>query len=66
MAKTPDQELAAIIAEALQLNGLIPPDKKGEIEQRLSAGSISQDDWRHLVESVLVRDLEEHGHAQTD
>ena len=65
---TPDQELAAVIASALVTGKLISPQKQGELEKRLSTGTITQEDWRLLIEMPLMKESkeEEQSHDKAD
>lgn len=64
--ETPDQELAAIIVEALVSKKLVSPEKRSKLEQSLAAGTIRQDDWRLFVELPLIKGSKGQDHAQAD
>jgi hypothetical protein len=43
---TPDEHLAARIADALQAAGLIPAAKLPELREKVAAGTAREADWR--------------------
>lgn len=49
-AKTPDDELASKIADAIGAANLVSADKLDRIRQGLLKGSLSSADWKLLVE----------------
>lgn len=48
--KTPNEELAGLVIEALIAEGLIAPERRDEVEQKLISGRAKQDDWRLWIE----------------
>ncbi len=49
----PNDRLAARIATALDAAGLVPPGRRDEIRTGLSAGSLTEADWRLRMEDVI-------------
>lgn len=49
-AKTPDEELAGKITDAIGAAKLLSVDKLARIREGLSKGSLSSADWKLLVE----------------
>ena len=47
---TPDEELAALIAERLVESGLIDAARRDEAATRIAAGAATLDDWRLWIE----------------
>lgn len=47
---SPDEELAALIADRLANAGLIAADRRDEAATRIAAGTATIDDWRFWVE----------------
>ncbi|HPO73772.1 MAG TPA: hypothetical protein PLJ31_13535, partial [Armatimonadota bacterium] len=43
--RTPNEELAAVIAEALAQEGLVPPSRVSEIRGMLASGRAKESDW---------------------
>jgi len=50
---TPNQTLAEIIATALIDAGVIPTDKKDDLQEKLTEGTASIGDWRLWAENSI-------------
>ncbi len=51
--QTPDEILAAEIAEALVSNDLVATTKQDELSERIATGKMSEEDWQVLIESAV-------------
>jgi hypothetical protein len=51
--KTPNERLAALIAEALRKERLVPANRIEDVRRKLASGSARDSDWRVWVESAL-------------
>lgn len=49
-SKTPDEELADRIADAIGTAGLVVSGKLGRVKEGLCKGSLSSGDWKVLLE----------------
>jgi hypothetical protein len=47
---SPDEELAALIANRLVENGLISPERYDEVAEQIAAGKATVEDWRFWIE----------------
>jgi hypothetical protein len=56
--KTPNQELAEEVADALMAAGLVPPGWLRSLRQQLAAGVLKEQDWVVLIETAIPK-LEE-------
>lgn len=50
--KTPSQQLGAVVRDKLVNAGLIESSRADEFEQKLTSGTLTQDDWKFLLERV--------------
>ncbi len=56
-------ELAEVIAQALQDNGLIRPEKRDEVANKLATGTMRTDEWRLEIELPAEKAQEEQDDA---
>ena len=63
--KTPNEELAALVAAQLVEAGLIPQRKLPEMRTKLAEGSARQDDWQVWIKMGIDQRPKEatNGHA---
>jgi len=52
LKRSPEQQLARIIAESLVREGIIPKTQFKELAQKLAAGTMRESHWRLLVETA--------------
>ena len=50
--KTASQQLGAMVREKLVNASLIESSRANEFEQKLASGTLTQDDWKFLLERV--------------
>jgi len=55
---TPDEELAARIVDRLRKAGLLSESALGKVHAGLSAGTVSSEDWKLIVELELSKKKE--------
>ena len=62
--KTPNEELAALVAAQLVDAGFIPGRKLSEVITKLADGSARQDDWQVWIELGIGQNAKEAAHGQ--
>jgi hypothetical protein len=50
---TPDKEVASRIVELLRKKGLLSEGALGKVEAGLSAGTLSSEDWKQIIEREI-------------
>ncbi|MGH9839438.1 MAG: hypothetical protein ACREEM_11715 [Blastocatellia bacterium] len=49
-ARTPNERLAEIVADALVAAGLVAASRLDELKRKLAAGTAKAEDWSHWIE----------------
>lgn len=56
--RTPNEQLAAKVVDALLTEGLLPSEKKDYVQAKISGGTMRLDDWNLIAENMVQRELE--------
>ena len=56
--RTPNEQLAVKVADALLAEGLLPGEKKDYVRAKISGGTMRLDDWNLIAENMVQRELE--------
>jgi hypothetical protein len=65
MTNTPDQIVTKRIIAELRAKQLVDEDRLGELEEKLSAGTVSAEDWRLIAELTIAK-VKEGGNGEAD
>lgn len=57
----PNEELAKIIEDRLQAEGLLSVDQRKRIGDKLAVGKLKQEDWLSAIELSMAEGKKHHG-----
>ena len=62
--KSPNEVLAEELVQSLLEAGLIPEDQESELERKLKAGGVTEDDWNQWIDLATAPDEAEEGNDE--